>query len=664
MVAQPTGRDEGTMTTLLAEPVPATRPVERPKAPYPQHLILDWTDYCNAKCFFCYREKYEQQIGGKGEFIPFAKLKKLEKVLSQVKVFGISSGIGEPLLHPELEQILRWLYEINPSILIRTTTNGTALTASKAPLFAGHIDWLSVSLNAANGEAHMRDMFPHLMKRGIDAQQRWELHLRHLKEFVAALPPGDRPRIRFQMVAHRYNAKDIPDFVRVVNSVGGLHAVITNIAAHAETIDWSLYWIKDLYNDCIDEACEVGTQLGVKVDAPRFYTSVKPVLDLDEVCHDPTDNAYISRASVGAPCCQWTEAGIPTDVYSDDEGFDRYWNHDVLRRLRQKRNFQSCQVCGMSRVFDETSFHFSPHLKKDLINSGRLTQINSDDDFPDAALVRACVDNRLDLPSIRRTLLAVALPVEMADAIETQGLAALPALDQACWEAFQKAELPLTGADVALAGPFLGIGWGIPIHEYQNRVSARWIGPAQKASIFVRVQPGTACELGLTIHHIHPAELQSPLGINVCGQSLAARASRNAAGRTVLGATVPKDCTEAFNGRLWVRIGCFDDGKTPAGHMSLMRLRMSDPARTRTLEELVAEKDSLLAEQSGCMAELEQELKGVYASRSWRLTAPLRLLRARTINALEARRSTPLAGRLRKSPLAPPLRKLKRWLFS
>lgn len=55
------------------------------KAPYPEALVLDWTDYCNAKCFFCYREKYEREIGGKGEFIPFEKLRKLEKVLSNIK---------------------------------------------------------------------------------------------------------------------------------------------------------------------------------------------------------------------------------------------------------------------------------------------------------------------------------------------------------------------------------------------------------------------------------------------------------------------------------------------------------------------------------------------------------------------------------------------------
>src|SRR5262245_9821450 len=123
------------------------------RAPYPELIYSDWTDYCNASCFFCPRSfnEYEKQIGGKGEFVPFAKLKKLERVLSSVKHFGISSSIGEPLLHPELQQILQWLYEINPRITIRATTNGTALTAEKAGWFAGHLDWLSVSRNAGKG---------------------------------------------------------------------------------------------------------------------------------------------------------------------------------------------------------------------------------------------------------------------------------------------------------------------------------------------------------------------------------------------------------------------------------------------------------------------------------------------------------------------------------
>jgi hypothetical protein len=67
---------------------------------------------------------------------PLATLTEREKVLSSVKYFSMSSSIGEPLLHPEWRQILEWLYRINPTVSVRVTTNGTALTAQKTAWFA------------------------------------------------------------------------------------------------------------------------------------------------------------------------------------------------------------------------------------------------------------------------------------------------------------------------------------------------------------------------------------------------------------------------------------------------------------------------------------------------------------------------------------------------
>jgi wyosine [tRNA(Phe)-imidazoG37] synthetase (radical SAM superfamily) len=579
------------------------------RAPYPERIYLDWTDYCNASCFFCPRSftEYEKQIGGKGEFVPFAKLKKLEKVLSSVKYFGISSSIGEPLLHPELQQILRWLYEINPKVSIRATTNGTALTAEKAAWFAGHLDWLSVSLNAGNGEAHMRDMFPQLANRGIDASKRWELHLRHLSEFIAALPATDRPRVRLNMIAHRHNIKDIVDFVRVVERVGCSHATISNIVVHPHIVDWSLYGVRDLYNEAVDKAFDLGARFGIRVDAPRFFTGIKPVIvDLEKACREPIDVAYINRANFSAPCCQWTEGVIPQDVYSDDEGFDRYWNQDVFRGLRQKRDSQSCRVCNLTRVFDEISFHFSAYLKQRLIASGELSDKHSKSDYPEEQLVRTCVENRLDLPSIRHTLLRLNVPVEMVEQIESLGVAALPALEQACWDAFETIDVPAGASDIYLAGPFLGIGWGPPIHDPLHKMSARWIGGAQAASIFVRVEPGLDCIMCFTI--AYPSELERRLQVQVCGRQIEPRFSRDEAGRTLLIAFVPDDLTRAHDGRLWVRLACLDDGGRPAaGSLSLARVSLSQESKiVLPLQRLLAEKDALLEQQALRVSQLEQ----------------------------------------------------------
>jgi MoaA/NifB/PqqE/SkfB family radical SAM enzyme len=590
------------------------------RAPYPRQLWLDWTDYCNARCFFC--------NGGSGGFIPFASLRNLEDVFSKVKVFGISSAIGEPLLHPELEAILTWLYQINPSIQLQVVTNGTTLTSGKAGLFAGHLNWLSVSLNASNGEAHMRDMFPHLAERGIDPEKRWNRHLRHLTEFVAALPAEDRARIRFQMVAHRYNVNDVVDFVRLVHRMGACQAVIANIAVHPHTLDWSLFWIKDQFNDVIEEACEVGARLGVRIHSAKFYTGVKARLDLDQVCRDPVDVAFISRSSLASPCCNWTENQIPVDYYNDEKGFENYWNSDLLQKLRKKRNLPSCRICGLARLFDETSFHFSPSLKKQLIAEGRLSEINSENDYPDADLVRICVSNRLDLPSVRRTLLRLNLPVELVEKIQSQGLGALPGIEQRCWEAFRCADVPVTGGSIALGGPILGIGWGTAIHDPVNRFSARWISAAQAASIFIRAPSESGCQISFTVHQERPREIVSKFSVEACGRLLPTTLARDRIGRTVLRAVVPDEIVRAFGGRLWVKVGHMNGTAKPEGEVSLMHLSIGEPNG----EDLAAsevprsenEKDLTIAQQRRRLAEVERELQAVYASRSWRITSPLR----------------------------------------
>src|SRR5262245_26350871 len=260
---------------------------------------------------------------------------------------------------------------------------------------------------------------------------------------------------------------------------------------------------------------------GIRVDASRFLTSVKSPIDLDSRCREPLDVAFIGRSGVSAPCCQWSEEALPQDVYSDDEGFDRYWNQDVYRRLRRKRDLPSCRVCDLGRVFDESGFHLSPQSKNVLIASGQLPESHRDSDYPEEQLVRTCVENRLDLPSIRHTLRELDLPVEMSEQIESLKLAALPALDEACWDAFEKLDAPAGSNDIYVAGPFIGIGWGPPVHVPSQKISARWIGGAQAASIFVRVTPGLDCVIHVTIGF--PSELEYRLQVEVCGRSIEPR---------------------------------------------------------------------------------------------------------------------------------------------
>lgn len=604
-------------------------------APLPRKVVLDWTDFCNAKCFFCGRAAYEKALGHPGGFVLLEQIRKLEPVLGQVDCLCLSSAIGEPLLHPELKQILDWLYLINPSVLLQVVTNGTSLTPQKASWFAGHLDWLSVSLNASNAEAHARDMFPDLKARQIDLQKKWDRHVGLIKAFIAALPPADRPKIRFQMVTHRHNYKDVVDFVRLVKDLGGSYAGFPNISVHPETVDWSLYWIKDEYNEMIEEACHVGAQIGVNVTAVRFYTSVKPKLDLDKICRDPVEVAYISRSNLMAPCCQWSEPGIPVDTYSDN-GFERYWNSDTLAKLRKKRDSQSCKVCGMFRVFDETSFHFSPYLKKTLIEAGKLTPESSAVDYPDAALVKACVENQIDLPQLRYTLSCVNLPFDLARRIEPEGLKALEAIELQCWELFKSLDLPISPLKCSMAVPFLGVGWAAPFYTPDSHTSGRALCGSQKASLYLRVCSGSPHKLTFYVPKMS-AELEAELRLEILGERLELGLKQED-GLLVLTAIIPSELTARHGGRIWIRLGCLDFSAGVAGYISFSEVAISPATELDLLKQDLAKKaliyrqhavrelelQARVAALEHHMATLEHQLESIYQSRSWRVTAPLR----------------------------------------
>ena len=75
---------------------------------------------CNANCTFCItHSKMETKFG---HVLDLDNLEKLEK-LADIDCFEVSGG-GEPLLHPQINQILAWCVQRKPTILY---TNGSLI---------------------------------------------------------------------------------------------------------------------------------------------------------------------------------------------------------------------------------------------------------------------------------------------------------------------------------------------------------------------------------------------------------------------------------------------------------------------------------------------------------------------------------------------------------
>lgn len=521
----------------------------------PETIYLELADYCNLNCTFCGREAEVKRTGDNGGFTDIEKLKQLERPLRAAKYLGLSGRIGEPLLYPRLNEFLRWVFEINPAVRLRITTNGTSLTAKMASLLGGHIDWISVSLNASNASAYARDMRPVGHRTGSDYTAKWNNLVARISEFVAALEPNDRKRVRIQSVTHRDNIDDTIEFVRLVSRIGCSRAVISPMQIHEEgRIETSLYWMKDRYNDVFDEASAIGVRLGVHVEGGRFFTSVKQDVDLETACRDPLDIAYLNMEKQGktAPCCQWAEAPIAMDVYKDVGAFERFWNSEVYQSLRRKRDFDSCKACGINRVFDEVMFHFTPFLKLQLIKSGRIASAETASVYPEHELASVCNQHRLNLPSLRRTLLRVGLPTERLNEIQSIGTAALPKIDEACWDAFCATDVDAGPVDLDLAGVFAGIGWGNAEYDVNAMRGSRWLGGTNTGSIYIRVAPGQPYHLRLTLGRVSSPALVNRLSLTACGQALRLDSSISDDGKIVLTAYVPAKTTALHEGRLWI----------------------------------------------------------------------------------------------------------------
>jgi MoaA/NifB/PqqE/SkfB family radical SAM enzyme len=100
---------------------------------------------CNAKCSFC--DIWEQP----SQYASLARIQKNFKDLKELGVKVIDFTGGEPLLHPDLPEILSIAKSLR--FITTITTNGL-LYPKKAKSLAGLIDMLHFSLDSSNADQH------------------------------------------------------------------------------------------------------------------------------------------------------------------------------------------------------------------------------------------------------------------------------------------------------------------------------------------------------------------------------------------------------------------------------------------------------------------------------------------------------------------------------
>lgn len=117
----------------------------------PTRLALETSSRCNLKCAMCPKQSAGAACE-EGDF-PFELFSALEPALPGLESL-VLNGIGEPLLHPRLEEIVRAARRLMPaSASVGFQTNGTLLDRARAEsLLEAGVDRVCVSLDAADPE--------------------------------------------------------------------------------------------------------------------------------------------------------------------------------------------------------------------------------------------------------------------------------------------------------------------------------------------------------------------------------------------------------------------------------------------------------------------------------------------------------------------------------
>src|SRR3989344_5333310 len=110
---------------------------------------IEATNLCNLDCTMCPRSEMKRPVGQ-------MSIATLKRIVSQVKPFAelvYLHGLGEPLLHPQLDQMIAYVHEAG--IKVGLSTNITLLTKKKSEmLIRAGLDYLILPMEGARAETY------------------------------------------------------------------------------------------------------------------------------------------------------------------------------------------------------------------------------------------------------------------------------------------------------------------------------------------------------------------------------------------------------------------------------------------------------------------------------------------------------------------------------
>lgn len=323
------------------------RTIFRAPSRLPKMVQIAITSSCNMTCKMCPREKIETSNTHLDAEVAKDIIRRIDGVPRIALV-----GLGEPLLHPKLEEIIQ--YATGRGIYVQVTSNGTMLRKEERmrKLFASGLDAIAFSLEGLTTKSelgHDNDAVAWNIARFISLRNSLGLKKPYvtiqtvmLSEIMAEIPELVRwaEDIGAEQVSlSRTNAILIPELVR---------PSVAEEQVFFKTVLRKLREKHKIRIDCLQDQILPGP-LG------RLYRLVLPVARLKTWCLKWSYYTYIMDDGEVRPC----SAFYPKEMALGnifENSLEEIWNgtrYDALRKSQAKWN--PCIVCDNLRMKQRVS---------------------------------------------------------------------------------------------------------------------------------------------------------------------------------------------------------------------------------------------------------------------------------------------------------------------
>lgn len=323
--------------------------------PLPRSLYLEVTNRCNLRCRTCL------QFSGIKEGPRDLSFEEVREIVNQVPGLGTAylHGIGEPLLHGELREIIGFLKK--REIYVLFNTNALLLDEEWAEkLVASGLDELRISLDAATGQTYSK-------VRGSDQFLRV---IENIAAFVRMRKSARRstPRVSIWLVATGENIEDLPGMIKLAARLHIDEVYLQRLVYQTDGPGYGLAKEENAATDpshavagILRESVTLSDRLGVSLMASGLVSPAKSLQGDDKnaapwrQCRRPWEVAYITASGNVLPCCI---SPFSTVDYSSiilgnvfKESLAQIWQGEKFRTFREKHQSEQppecCCGCGV-----------------------------------------------------------------------------------------------------------------------------------------------------------------------------------------------------------------------------------------------------------------------------------------------------------------------------